>query len=132
MVVTTTDFRRLIGLAHFFDRKDDNSVIAERLLNGLSSAKTLSQEDISNKIVTMNSRVLLTEISMNRQTEITVTYPQDDDSTARRVSILSPIGVALIGCAQGDIVSWKVPGGIGQFRIDKVIYQPEAAGHYYL
>jgi regulator of nucleoside diphosphate kinase len=40
--------------------------------------------------------------------------------------------MALLGCREGDIVSWQTPSGTGSFRIDKVTYQPEAAGDYHL
>jgi regulator of nucleoside diphosphate kinase len=95
-------------------------------------AKTFPQDRISNNIVTMNSRARLREITSSREIEITITYPQDADSREQKVSVLSPIGVALLGCKEGDVTSWRVPGGIGRFKVEKVIYQPEAAGHYYL
>lgn len=52
--------------------------------------------------------------------------------TGLMVSVLSPIGVALLGCREGDIASWRVPGGIGRFEVEKVLYQPEAEGHFSL
>jgi regulator of nucleoside diphosphate kinase len=48
------------------------------------------------------------------------------------VSVFSEIGLAVLGRKENDIVSWRVPTGIGQFRVEKVVYQPEAAGDYFL
>ncbi|HOG24153.1 MAG TPA: GreA/GreB family elongation factor, partial [Candidatus Omnitrophota bacterium] len=47
-----------------------------------------------------------------------------------RISILAPIGMALLGYRVGDIVEWKVPAGTRRLKIEEVLYQPEAAGEY--
>ena len=80
----------------------------------------------------MNSRFLLRDVASGREVEVTITYPQDADSREQKISVFSTIGVALLGCREGDITSWRVPGGIGRFKVEKVLYQPEAEGHYYL
>lgn len=106
--------------------------IVNRLHDEFKAARMLPQEKISNTVITMNSRVLLRELSTGREAEVTITYPQDVDSREGKVSIFSPIGVALLGRQVGDVVSWKVPNGTGRFEVAKIIYQPEAVGHYYL
>jgi regulator of nucleoside diphosphate kinase len=132
MFITVNDYQRITGLIEFAALRSKSPEIADRLLKELKVAKTVPQNRISDNIVTMNSRAKLREITSGREIEITITYPQDADSREQKVSVLSPIGVALLGCREGDITSWRVPGGIGRFKVEKVIYQPEAAGHYYL
>lgn len=132
MVVTIDDFKRLNSLLQFSQFKTKAPLIVDRLRNDLKKAKMLPQGNISRNIVTMNSRVLVTDLASGRQLEVTITYPHDADNLERKVSVFSPIGVALFGRKQGDIASWKIPGGWGEFRIESVTYQPEAAGHYYL
>ena len=126
------DYQRLIGLMEFASLKVKMPEIVNRLYNQINAAKMLPQEQISKNVITMNSRVLLKELSNRREAEITITYPQDADSRERRVSVFTPIGIALLGRQVGEVVSWNVPTGIGQFQIVKIIYQPEAVGHYYL
>ena len=132
MFITVNDYQRITGLIEFAALQNKNREIADRLLKELKYAKTFPQDKISDNIVTMNSRVKLREISSGREVEITITYPQDADSKDQKISVFSPIGVALLGSREGDITSWRVPGGIGRFKVEKVIYQPEAEGHYYL
>lgn len=132
MLITTNDYQRLTGLIEFSSLKMKMPEIVTRLYNQFKGAKMLPQERISKSVITMNSRVLLKEMSNGREAEITITYPQDADNRERKVSVFSPIGVALLGRQVGDVVSWKVPTGMGQFEIVKVTYQPEAVGHYYL
>jgi regulator of nucleoside diphosphate kinase len=132
MCITTNDYQRLVGLVEFAGLRNKNSEITDRLLKELKVARMLPQDKISNAIVTMNSRVLVKDLSSGRTTELTITYPQDADSRELKVSVFSSIGVALLGCQEGDIASWRVPSGIGRFKVLTVLYQPEAAGHYYL
>lgn len=132
MYITTNDYQRLTGLVEFASLKAKMPEIVNRLYNEFKVAKMVPREKISESVVTMNSRVLLKEISNGREAEVTVTYPQEADVRERKVSVFSAIGVALLGRRVGDIVSWKVPTGTGRFEIVKVPYQPEAVGHYYL
>lgn len=131
MYITHDDYERITTLMDA-SGQNKNTEITHRLLKELKFAKTFPPDKIASTIVTMNSRVRLKELNSGRTTEITITYPQDADSREKKVSVLSAIGVALLGCREGDITSWRVPGGIGRFKVEKVIYQPEAAGHYYL
>jgi regulator of nucleoside diphosphate kinase len=132
MFITVNDYQRIKGLIEFAALQEKNPEIADRLMKELKVAKTFPQDKISQSIVTMNSRSLLREITSGREVEITITYPQDADPKEQKISVFSPIGVALLGCREGDITSWRVPGGIGRFKVEKVLYQPEAEGHYYL
>jgi regulator of nucleoside diphosphate kinase len=75
---------------------------------------------VMKKRITVNSRVHLRDIITDRQTEITLTRPQDAEPRERKVSILSEVGIALLGKRESDIVSWKTPGKVGQFEIVKV------------
>lgn len=132
MFVTINDYQRLIGLIEFSSVKSRNPEIVDRLLKGLKTAKMLPQENISNKIVTMNSRVLLREQATGREKEITIAYPHEANGKEGRISVLSDAGAALLGRQESDVVMWRTPIGVGEFEIAKVTFQPEAAGEYYL
>lgn len=136
IVVTVTDYERLMGLIEFASLKVKSPQIADRLQKTLWSARMLPQTNIDRKIITMNSRVSVQDTISGREAEITITYPDFADAKERRVSVFSEIGLALLGRQEKDVVSWKVPGGgsyrDGVFEIIKVTYQPEAAGDFYL
>lgn len=121
-----------MGLIDLASLKTKMPKIVNQLCYTMASARKLPPERISKTVVTMNSRVLLEELSSKKQIEITITYPQDSNNAERKVSVFSPIGVALFGRQAGDVVSWKVPGGIGRFKIIEITYQPEAVGDYSL
>jgi regulator of nucleoside diphosphate kinase len=131
LMITTSDFDRLMGLPGV-SVENNLPDHASCLFQNIATAKKFSPEKIDRRIVTMNSRVLLTETQSGRKSEVTITYPQDADPLNRRVSVLSVIGLALLGRKERDIVNWNIPSGIGKFEIVSVTYQPEAAGHFYL
>ncbi len=132
MHITVNDYERITGSNDFISLQNKSPEIADRLLKELRAARTFSPERIAKNIVTMNSRVLLKELQSGREIEITLTYPQDADAREQKVSVFSPIGVALLGCQEGDITSWRVPSRIGRFKVERVVYQPEAEGNYNL
>lgn len=131
-LITINDYQRLSGLIKFAALETKMPDVINRLHSKFRAAKMLPQDRILNNVITMNSRVLLKEITNAREAEVTVTYPQEADGREGKISIFSPIGLALLGRQAGDIVSWKTPNGTGRFEIVKIIYQPEAFGHYYL
>jgi regulator of nucleoside diphosphate kinase len=130
--ITVNDYQRLAGLIGFASLKDKMPEIVNRLTNKLKTAEKLAQDSISKSIITMNSRVVLKELSKGRQASVTITYPQDADGREEKISVFSNVGLALLGRQVGDKVSWKTPSGIGQFEIMEIVYQPEAVGHYHL
>ena len=132
IIVTINDYHRLIGLVEAASAKVKTPESVKRMLSQLYAAKMLKQEDISSNVITMNSRVRLRDVVNKRETEITITYPQEAEPKERRVSVFSEIGLALLGRRATDVVSWKIPGGVGLFEITEITYQPEAAGDYHL
>ncbi len=132
ILITINDYQRLNGLIGFASLQEKMPEIVNHLNTKFKTAKMLAQDTISENVVTMNSRVLLKEISQGRKAEVTITYPQDTDGREGKISVFTSIGLALLGRQVGDKVSWKVPSGIGEFELIKIIYQPEAVGHYHL
>ncbi len=130
MVLTSNDYERIMRSAEVGSLNSRNPEIAGRLLRELRVATRIPQDRIARTIVTMNSTVLLTELASGRKTELTITYPSDADHPKQKISVFTPIGIALLGRREGDIASWRIPGGVGRFRVEKIVYQPEAAGDY--
>jgi regulator of nucleoside diphosphate kinase len=86
---------------------------------------------IPGHVVTMNSTVRLKDLESGEEGSYTIAFPSDADVTKGTVSVLAPIGTAVLGSQVGDAVEWNVPGGRKRWRVQEVLYQPEAAGHYH-
>ena len=94
----------------------------------LARATVVHAEELPRDVVTMRSRVLI--MLDDEEKEITLVYPNEANLSTGKISILSPVGTAIIGYRVGDVVNWLTPGGLKRIRIKKVLYQPEASGDY--
>jgi len=104
----------------------------EPLAAELDRAEVVSSREVPADVVTMNSRVRLRDLASEREMTYALVFPRDANVEAGAISILAPIGTALLGYARGDVVEWRVPSGLRRLRIEEVVYQPEAAGDFHL
>lgn len=128
IVLTATDERRLGELLQAKANDLDESTL-ELLEAELQRARIVESSDIPADVVTMNSVVSFEDVETGQRSEITLVYPSATSGTEGRVSILAPIGGALLGLSVGDSIDWPVPGGRSRhLRVTAVHYQPEAEG----
>lgn len=104
----------------------------EELEAELARAEIVDPEDVPPTVVTMNSTVTFRVESSSQSFTMQLVYPRDMDSSSNKISILAPVGSALLGLSQGDEIEWPKPGGgVLHVRIETVTYQPERAGEYH-
>lgn len=102
------------------------------LKDALGRAVVVPSTDIPGDVITMNSRFKLTDLDTGEVSEYTLVFPGTANIVKGRLSVLAPVGTALLGRKEFDKIEWTVPVGVKRFRIDKVIYQPEAAEAFHL
>lgn len=130
--VTEADYERLRRLVEGWPSTRDSSA-AEALADELDRAEVVPAERIPSDVVTMNSRVVFEDQETRERREVSLVYPHESDVERARVSILAPIGSALLGLAVGQTINWPLPGGqVKRLRIVEVVYQPEQAGDFHL
>lgn len=97
----------------------------------LARAEVVDPKDIPSTVVTMNSTVKFKIESTSKDFYLTLVYPEDVDAKSGTISILAPVGSALLGLSHGDQIEWPKPGGgVLQVRVEEVTYQPERSGEY--
>ena len=104
----------------------------ESLENELDRAHVVDPSAVPHDVVTMNSQVRIEDVDTRMENVYTLVFPSDAGIEEKKLSILAPIGTALLGARAGQTVDWLVPAGVRTVRIKDVLYQPEAAGHYHL
>ena len=102
----------------------------KKLYDEINKAIVVGSRQVPLDTITMNTRALLH--LDHEDIELTLVYPEDADLAKNKMSVLSPIGTAILGYKAGDIVEWEVPSGITQIHIKGILYQPEASGDYHL
>jgi regulator of nucleoside diphosphate kinase len=79
-------------------------------------------------VITMRSCVRLVDLDTHEALEWTLVYPSESSPEDQRISVLAPLGTAMLGYRVGDTIEWPVPRGIRRLRVESLVYQPEAAG----
>jgi regulator of nucleoside diphosphate kinase len=102
------------------------------LRSELDRAVVIEPVEIPPDVITMNSTVSLIDVDSSEEEEFTLVFPKDADADSGRISVMAPLGTAMLGYRVGDVFEWDVPMGRKHWRVAKVIYQPEAAGDYHL
>jgi regulator of nucleoside diphosphate kinase len=122
-----TRLKELLRVGIGFAERDCPSM--ETLQGELDRAHIVNPTAVPHDVVTMNSRVRLTDVETNEEQVYTVVFPSESNLSQGKISILAPIGTAILGYRVGDTVEWRVPGGVRTLRIEEILYQPEAEGH---
>ncbi len=106
--------------------------VAEALNAELDRAQMCKPEEIPADIVTINSRVKFRNLNSGEEHLRTLVYPANLTDTASQLSVLAPVGAALLGLRVGDTIRWTLPGGIEtHLEVLELQYQPESAGEYH-
>jgi regulator of nucleoside diphosphate kinase len=113
------------------DNAKDKEYLA-KLEAELNRAKVVAPENIPHNIVTMNSQIRLRDIVSDEEMTIELVFPERKDFLSNRISVLAPIGTAILGYKVGDEIEWEVPAGEKTFRIEEILFQPEASGQFEL
>lgn len=122
--------RELIEQAKLVERRPN--AYLEKLEIELSRGEVVAASDVPPDVVTMNSRVHLLDLDSHEEMVYTLVFPQDADIAAAKISVLAPIGTAMLGYRVGDTFMWQVPDGVRRLQVKQVLYQPEAAGDFHL
>jgi regulator of nucleoside diphosphate kinase len=131
--VTENDMRKLRALVQSSrDSRKINEKSLQILEADLNKAKVVKSEEIPSDVITMHSEVHLLDLDTEEETTYRIVYPSQADIDKGYISILAPIGTALLGNSVGDIIEWSVPAGTAKWKIIKISYQPESAGDYQL
>jgi regulator of nucleoside diphosphate kinase len=127
IIITNTDLQRLLPVLDHHDTPASESLETE-----LHRAVIVDQEAVPADVVTMNSEVVYEDCETLARRSVRVVYPKDADSGRGWVSVLAPIGSALLGLRVHQTIEWTVPGGRKRIRVVELRYQPEASGDYEL
>lgn len=131
--ITQNDSKRLRLLIQGHKAFGDHERICLKLLaEELIRAEIVDPQKIPRNVVTMNSLVKFRDMNTQEVYIYSIVYPANADFENGKISVLAPIGMALLGYRVGDLVEWPVPAGMRRFKVEEVLYQPEAAGQYEL
>jgi regulator of nucleoside diphosphate kinase len=109
LILSAEDYERLATLAHAARKLMPD--LAEELAQEIARARVLAKGERPQHIVCMNSRVEFRDEATGKVQKVTLVYPEAADILQRKISVLTPVGTALIGLGDGDSISWETPNG---------------------
>lgn len=128
ILITEKDLTRIQHILKFQKSSDFESLEFE-----LERATIIKDEEVPADLVTMNTKLKFLNVQDNKEMIITIVYPSDSNFSEGKISVLAPLGSALIGLRVGQEIDWTFPDGKNKIlKILEIIYQPEAHEQWHL
>lgn len=100
------------------------------LAGELERARIVDSQEIPPDVITLNSTAVLRDLETGEEMSYTLVFPESADLAQGKISILAPIGTAMLGFRVGDVFEWDTPGGKRSIKVMRLVFQPEAAGDF--
>ena len=126
IIITRADRQRLEDLfvSSIADAFRDKPYLND-LRGELDVAQIVDAGEVPCDVITMNSTVRLRDMKSKETETFTLVYPDQANIAEGKLSILAPLGTAILGYRVGDLVRWQVPSGVGRWRVEELLFQPE-------
>ena len=129
ILITREDKKRLLRILPRLDTEYADREDLVLLGEELERAMEVEADAVPADVVTLDSTVRVTDLESGTPMDYTIVMPGEANYDTGRISVLAPLGTALLGYRVGDEIEWEVPRGVSRLRIDAVLFQPEAAAH---
>jgi regulator of nucleoside diphosphate kinase len=123
VVLSEEDFRLLSALTENVSaqgHKQEGTLTYE-----IARATVLPESKMPSDVVRLGARVKVKDVDSNREMQFSIVLPQFADVKQQKISVLTPMGSALIGLSVGDRIAWKMPAGIRNLEVLEAIFEPE-------
>jgi regulator of nucleoside diphosphate kinase len=128
IIVTARDYAELSSVITFSGKVSHRAKWELRLLeNELKRAQIVPPEEVPADVITMNTRAEFLDLESGERMEFTLVLPADADINDGKISVLAPLGTAMLGYRVGDTFQWHIPHGIRRLKVIKVHFQPEGS-----
>jgi len=129
IIVTDVDMDRLSRLVRTLRHCSFRDQLQLGLLDqALESAEVTSSSCIPANVIRMNSRIRVLDLDTGKKELYTLVFPEHADMFTKKISVLAPMGIALLGRRKRDTIEVTVPGGIRRLRIDPVLHRRDISG----
>ena len=117
LTITNDDYEKICAILQYAKAE-----VADLLEEELDRANVVPRSELSPEIVSMNSRIKFLDVNTGKEFVATLVYPNDADIDENKISILAPIGAALIGLRVGQTIDWPLASGrVKRIKVISVI-----------
>ena len=129
--ITQVDADKILGLLWSAGATDYRvSPYLKKLKEELNRAIIVEPQQIPADVITMRSTAILRDVDTGEEMNYTLVFPEDADLEQGKISVLAPIGTGMLGYRVGDTFEWDTPSGKRVIHVERIIFQPEAAGDF--
>ena len=132
IVITEADFDRLKHLLESPRYRVSHAMLLTDLREELNRGKVVAPGRIPKGVVTMHSKVLVRDLGDDETETYTLVFPDEAEINEGKLSVLAPLGTALLGTRVGQVVEFDAPAGTRRLKVERILYQPEASGDFHL
>ncbi|MGB7160118.1 MAG: nucleoside diphosphate kinase regulator [Tepidisphaeraceae bacterium] len=132
IIITEKDFDRLRGVVDSPRYRATHAMLLMALKDELERGTIVAAGQVPKRVVTMHSQVRIRDLKADESETYTLVYPEEADINDGKLSVLAPLGTALLGTRVGQVVKFDAPAGQRRLKIERILYQPEAAGDFHL
>ncbi len=127
--ITELDYNRLNGLIERTrERNGTDREYLKKLEAEFDRAEIVDPKEIPADVITMRSKVRLKDLVSGESNTYSLVFPTEADFAEGKISVLAPIGTAILGFKKDDTIEWQLPSGLRKLKVEEVLYQPESAG----
>lgn len=119
--------KKLLETTKIFYDQDRNDL--QELEAELEQGNVVEPGDIPRDVVVMNSKVRLVDLDTDEELVYRLTFPEDTDIDQDKISVLAPVGTAMLGRCVGDVFEGKVPAGLCRLKVEAILHQPDFSLH---
>ncbi|HEX5874250.1 MAG TPA: nucleoside diphosphate kinase regulator [Pyrinomonadaceae bacterium] len=132
--ITEPDHERLTKLIEIAREREGDANIKhlDSLEEELERAEVVQQKEVPPDVITMRSTVRLKDMDTSEEMTYQLTFPTEANYDEGKISVLAPVGTAMLGYRRGDVIEWEVPSGVRRLKVEEILYQPESKGEYHL
>lgn len=127
IVITREDKKRLLSVLPRIQVESADREDLHLLAGEIARAVEVAPSEVPPDVVTLGSTARVTDLESGDAMELTVVMPGEADYDRGKISVLAPLGTALLGYRVGDEIEWEVPRGMRRIRVDAILFQPESA-----
>ena len=132
VVITAADYDRLKHVVESPRYRTAAAMQLTALKGELDRGTVVTPDSVPKGVVTMHSLVRVRDPKSDESETYTLVYPDEADINEGRLSVLAPLGTALLGTRAGDVVEFDAPAGTRRLKVERILYQPEASGDFHL
>jgi regulator of nucleoside diphosphate kinase len=131
-IISDLDFDRLHALVESPQYRSSHAQRVAELQRELDDGEVVPPTEVPPSVVTMNSRVRVRDLESGECEEYTLCYPGEANIADAKLSVLAPLGTALLGARVGETIEFAAPAGTQRLSVEKIPYQPEREGAFHL